>query len=160
MKYIWRIDINRVPWWSFHIAVCICRIMFYETNILVCYIIMGHNHNMEWLWLVGSFKILVSFAERDLHYIMMCHNHNMGWLWLVVSIKYWSLLQNIVSFLRLFCKRDLCHIIMCHNHDMGWLWLVGSLKILVSFAEYSLFSGAFLQKRPMFLGRLLIVATS
>jgi len=34
------------------------------------------------------------------------------------------------------------------------------LKILVSFAECSLFHRALLQKSPMFLGSLLIVATS
>ena len=44
--------------------------------------------------------------------------------------------------------------------DMGWLWLVGCLKIQVSFAEYSLFYRALLQKRPMVLGSLLIVAIS
>ena len=37
---------------------------------------------------------------------------------------------------------------------------VSSLKIYVSFAEYSLFYNALLQKRPMFWGSLLIVATS
>jgi len=44
--------------------------------------------------------------------------------------------------------------------DMGWLWLVGSLKIQVAFAEYSLFYRALLQKRPVFLGSLRIVASS
>jgi len=45
----------------------------------------------------------------------------------------------------------LCHIengspdSTCH---MGWLRLVGSLKLWVSFAEYSLFCRALLQKRP------------
>jgi len=35
--------------------------------------------------------------------------------------------------------------------DMGWLRLVGSIKKQVSFAEYSLFYRALLQKRPIFL---------
>ena len=35
--------------------------------------------------------------------------------------------------------------------DMGWLWLVGSLTLQVSFAEYSLFYRALLQKRPIIL---------
>ena len=43
---------------------------------------------------------------------------------------------------------------------VGWLWLIGSLKITVSFAEYSLFYRVFLQKRPVFVGSLRIVATS
>jgi len=37
---------------------------------------------------------------------------------------------------------------------------VGSFKIYVYFAEYSLFCRALLQKKPMLLGSLLIVATS
>jgi len=42
---------------------------------------------------------------------------------------------------------------------MGWLRLVGSLKLQVSFAEYSLFYRALLQRRPMILRSLVIVAT-
>ena len=42
---------------------------------------------------------------------------------------------------------------------MGCLRLVGSLKLMVSFAEYSLFYRALLQTRPILLRRRLIVAT-
>ena len=42
---------------------------------------------------------------------------------------------------------------------MEWLRLVGSLKLYVSFAEYRLFYRALLQKRPIILRSLLIVAT-
>jgi len=42
---------------------------------------------------------------------------------------------------------------------MGWLRWVGSLKLQVSFAEYHLFYRALLQKRPIILRSLLIVAT-
>jgi len=42
---------------------------------------------------------------------------------------------------------------------MRWLRLVGSFKLWVSFAEYSLFHRALLQKRPIILRSLLIVAT-
>jgi len=43
--------------------------------------------------------------------------------------------------------------------NMGWLRLVGSLKLQVSFAEYRLFYRALLQKRPIILRSLLMVAT-
>jgi len=43
--------------------------------------------------------------------------------------------------------------------DMGWLRFVGSLKLQVSFAEDSLFYRALLQKRPIILRKLPIVAT-
>jgi len=42
---------------------------------------------------------------------------------------------------------------------MGWLRLVGSLKLYVSFAKYSLFYRALLQKRPIIFKSLVIVAT-
>jgi len=42
---------------------------------------------------------------------------------------------------------------------MGWLRLAGSLKLQVSFTEYRLFYRALLQKRPIILRSLLIVAT-
>jgi len=42
---------------------------------------------------------------------------------------------------------------------MGWLRSVGSIKLQVSFAEYSLFYRALLQKRPIILSVLLTVAT-
>jgi len=46
-----------------------------------------------------------------------------------------------------------------HEEGMGWLRLVGSLKLDLSFAEHSLFYRALLQKRPIILRSLLIVAT-
>jgi len=42
---------------------------------------------------------------------------------------------------------------------MGWLRSVGSIKLQVSFAEYSLFKRALLQRRPIILSILLIEAT-
>jgi len=42
---------------------------------------------------------------------------------------------------------------------MGWLWLVGSWKLQVTFAEYRFLYRALLQKRPIILRSLLIVAT-
>jgi len=53
---------------------------------------------------------------------------------------------------------DAAHLMM-RGACMGWLRLVGSLKLKVSFAEYHLFYKALLQKRPIILRSLLIVAT-
>ena len=50
-------------------------------------------------------------------------------------------------------------VLTCNTCSMGWLWLVDSLSIQVSFADYSLFCRALLQKRRIFSGSLLIVAT-
>jgi len=50
-------------------------------------------------------------------------------------------------------------ILFIHMSGMGWLRLVGSLESQVSFAEYRLFYRALLQKRPITLRSLLIVAT-
>jgi len=43
--------------------------------------------------------------------------------------------------------------------NMGWLRLLGSLKSYVSLKNIGLFCRALLQKRPIILGSLLIVAT-
>ena len=43
---------------------------------------------------------------------------------------------------------------------MGCLRLAGSLKVQVSFAEYGLFYRALLQKRPILVRSLLLVATA
>jgi len=58
----------------------------------------------------------------------------------------------------LFYYVSLYHIMYVDSY-MGWLRLVGSLKLYVSFAEYSLFYRALLQKRPINLRSLLILAT-
>jgi len=48
----------------------------------------------------------------------------------------------------------------CDPHIyMGWLWLVGSFKLKVSFAKEPYERDYILQKRPIFLRTLLIIAT-
>ena len=51
------------------------------------------------------------------------------------------------------------HMFLYIVSTMGWLRLVGSLKLQVSFAEYSLFYRALLQKRPETSRSLLMKAT-
>jgi len=63
------------------------------------------------------------------------------------------------TFIRMTCRICMCAITHPDTH-MGWLWSVESSKIQVFFAECSLFYWALLQKRPMLVGSLLIVATS
>jgi len=56
-----------------------------------------------------------------------------------------------------FSCQSLASLSRCY---IGWLRLVGSLTLYVSFAEYSLFYRALLQKRPIILRSLLIVTTT
>jgi len=64
---------------------------------------------------------------------------------------------------RLLRMCDMEYCLLCtigaFNLNIGCLQLGGSLRLQVSFAEYSLFFMARLQKRPMILRSLLIVAT-
>jgi len=48
----------------------------------------------------------------------------------------------------------------CVFSAMGWIWLVGSLKLQVFFAKEPCKTDYILQKRPMILRSLLIVATT
>ena len=57
------------------------------------------------------------------------------------------------------CVCVLVLMTVCNSGAIGWLRLVGSLKLQVSFAEYCLFNRALLQKRPIVVRSLLIVAT-
>jgi len=58
-----------------------------------------------------------------------------------------------------FLSRGTIPTTKINAHTMGWLRIVGSWKLYVSFAEYRRFYRALLQKRPIILRRLLIVAT-
>ena len=55
-------------------------------------------------------------------------------------------------------KAHLC-LLLKKACPMGWLWLVGSLKLQVSFAKEPYKRDDILQKRPIILRSLLIVAT-
>ena len=57
------------------------------------------------------------------------------------------------------CVQHVCLLQSARILDMGWLRLVGSFKLQVSFAEYSFFYRALLQKRPINSRSLIIVAT-
>ena len=87
------------------------------------------------------------------------------------KISYLFMLHSKYSNKLTFENFDVCH----HPHDVsykiskvslltnlvpiGWLRLVGSLKLWVSFAENCLFYRALLQKRPLILRSLLVIAT-
>ena len=62
-----------------------------------------------------------------------------------------------MTFLASSSTRSYVNMYVCM--PVGWLRLVGSIKLQVSFAEYRLFYRALLQKRPIILRSLLIVAT-
>ena len=100
---------------------------------------------MGWLRLVGSLKLYVSLAKepykRDLYSVKETYNfkeptnpkftiHNQWRGWAV-----------------------------CGDIGMGWLRLVGSLKLYVSLAKEPYKRDYILQKRPIILRSLLIVAT-
>ena len=55
-----------------------------------------------------------------------------------------------------YTRRDLCTLLL---DAMGLLRSVGASKLQVSFAEFSLFNRALLQKRPIILRSLQVVAT-
>jgi len=73
-------------------------------------------------------------------------------------LKITALFCKISSFLQgSFAKET--YIFRVMYLPIGWLRLVGSLKLQLSFAEYSFFYRALLQKRAIILRSLLIVAT-
>ena len=107
------------------------------------------------LRLAGSFKLQVFFAEYRLFY--------RAFLSRVAHISLYVRHDSFTCAIGLLC-------VTCLRYERGiyQVWkriylgrvrLVGSFKLKVSFAEYRVFYGALLQKRPMILRSLLVAAT-
>jgi len=97
---------------------------------------LTHWENVTWLrGMTHSFTrdMTHSYVTQLIH--ILTHSH-VVWLTLLRHCHYSSHFHS--------CREGA-------NGNMGWLRLVGSLKLWVSFAEYSLFYRALLQKRPMVL---------
>jgi len=99
---------------------------------------------------VYTFIYVASFRDVLLRQIRIPH---IGWLQLVGSLNLDKTTED-----ELICYPPLL-LRQIRIPHIGWLQLVGSLKLYVSFAEYSLFYRALLQKKSMILRSLLIVAT-
>jgi len=111
-----------------------------------------------------------SFAERDVQLKAFCASSPpcitgpIGWrihasivsLGMDITDKYLYTHEWVMPYVN-WSIEWLMYAVFCL---MGWLRLVGSLKLYVSFAEYRLFYRTLLQKRPIILRSLLIVATS
>jgi len=67
---------------------------------------------------------------------------------------------SLLSMSKVICIHSKKSLRIIHSYAAkGWLRLVGSMKLQVSFAEYSLFCRALLQKRPIVQSILLTEAT-
>ena len=77
------------------------------------------------------------------------------------ALFFWRYVWHLTMLHTLTCIKIMIYLsVFWQKVDgMGWLWLVGSFKLHVSFAEYSLVYRARLQKRPVILRSLRIVAT-
>ena len=72
----------------------------------------------------------------------------------------WNMRNSRENLLEILAVVIILSLISCvWGMTLGWLRLVGSIKLQVSFAEYSLFYRALLQKRPIILSMLLTQAT-
>ena len=76
------------------------------------------------------------------------------------GVAHISITKDIVSrtITKDIVSRTITKDIVSRKTRMGWLRLVGSLKLFVSLENMGLFCGALLQKRPIILRSLLIVA--
>jgi len=102
------------------------------------YLLQGGEDSLDPL------SLYVIFRKSDLHLVVL--------LWKMICI-----LGDPMGLRHPVARRD----VSCLNVRllMGWLRGVGDFKLYVFFAEHRLFYRALLQKRPIILRRLLIVAT-
>jgi len=127
---------------------------------------MGHVTHINEPWMSRVHQWVMSHAlmshVTQSHVTRMdesCPMYKWVYEW-VVSCVWMSHVTHINdSWMSRVYEWGISHIWIRHVTHMGWLQLVGSLKLWVSFAEYCLFYRALLQKRPIILRSLLIVAT-
>jgi len=114
---------------------------------------------MGWLRLLGSLKLLVSFAKESYQKRLYSAKET------CFAKESYKKRRNLCYMTDSWLNRlptDLflsLHMLNKLSHLSLWLRLVRSVKLQVSFAEYSLFYRALLQKRPIILRSRLTVAS-
>jgi len=117
---------------------------------------------VSWLCLIGDLNVLSMCDMCDICETWLIHIRDH-----VLSVLYVSWLC-LIGDLNVLSMCDMCDIRetwLIHIRDyvlinlMGWLRWVGSFKLCVSFAKEPYKRDYILQKRPMILSSLLIVAT-
>jgi len=137
--------------------------MFLRSLLIIATPYHPESFNMRWLWLVGSLKSQVSFAEYSLFIGLFCkrdlcfkeptHSSHLICKWIAscmchlhspapAACEYRSLLQNIVKIQVSFAEYSLLHVSHVHSslpaaYEYRSL-LQSIVKIQVSFEEYSL----------------------
>jgi len=108
-------------------------------------------------------------TRTDTHTRIHTHTHTHTHTHVITHVHHVYHLSQIAQRSHNSCLSSVSHItaVSCQYHiisvisqltSMGWLRLVSSLKLQVSFAEHRLFYRALLQKRPVILRSLLVVA--
>jgi len=112
--------------------------------------------NTGWRRHIGCLKLQVVFRERATDYRALLREMTYE-----DKASYDSTPPCVCVRSKVSCTQNssICRSLYLSNTDLGWLRFVGSLKSWAFFAEYSIFCRAFLQKRPVILRSLLIVAT-
>jgi len=127
---VWRIVFICVTW-----IIHICHITHSSHKFLLIDMLRCARKNWMSSWLTDFPQIP---TYRHLPQIST-HRHVCQDMWMTCLIRM-RVTYNVAHELQSVTYRT----------HMGCLWLVGSFKIYVSFAEYSLFHRALLQKRPIF----------
>jgi len=112
-------------------------------------------HTYEYTW-----RLVKAYRWWSIHMFESCHTYE----WVMPHI--WTSHVTHMNESCHTCEWVMSHMWMRHithgnvsNTHMGWLWLVGSLTLLVSFAKVPYKRDDILQKRPIILRSLLILAT-
>ena len=112
---------------------------------VVCWFICGMTH----AYVIG----LIHMS----HYLCVC-DITYSYMTLLIHISHYLFIRYMTHLYAAAFACDVTHS-YAERQAMWWLRWVGSLKWSVSFAEYSLFYRSLLQKRPIILRSLLIIAT-
>jgi len=164
------------PTWIIHVthtneSFCICECVISHMRTSNVTQKKGWCHICEWLcwrvwWWLYEWFISHIFVCCVKHVDESCHTNE----WVILIYMNESCHTNewvILIYLNESChacepamyNEWMGHVTRMNDCTMGWLRWVGCLKIQVSLQNTGLFCRALLQKRPIFLSILLIVAT-
>jgi len=133
------------------VCVCACVCVCERASIVICACVCMYMYNYQYMLQIQKAPTQPSPLPK------MCVPHTCVCV-SVCNDKYLFVCVNkyVCTHFNVRCRYDGTHTAIA---PMGWLRLVGSIQLQVSFAEYSLFYRALLQKRPVILSILLTVAT-
>ena len=138
--------------WLIHMCDVTHSYVWHDSFVCVTWLIPTCDMTHPYVWHDSFICVTWLIYMCDMTHLYVWHDS------FIAKWADWANWANWTNWAKVFGKLSSELTFKLQKMTMGWLRLVGSLKWWVSFAEYSLFYRALLQKRPIIGRSSLIVA--